>query len=63
MCDGGYFCKRKAITAKPNQGDTANVCPEGHYCPKNTGEPNRCPIGTLNNRKGKFNYFLFSILR
>lgn len=30
----------------------ANVCPEGHYCPAQTQNPEACPAGTFNNRTG-----------
>lgn len=49
-CSAGYFCRRNAKSSHPNQGEDANVCPEGHYCLNGTGEPYKCPIGTLSNQ-------------
>ena len=53
-CSERYFCRRNATSATPNQGDNANVCPIGSYCPKDTGEPRMCPKGTFNNLTGTF---------
>lgn len=52
-CAAGYFCRRNATLATPDQGEDANICPVGHYCPKGTGEPNNCPLGTFGNDTGK----------
>lgn len=54
QCAAGYFCRRNATTASPNQGEDANLCPIGHYCPKGTGEPNNCPLGTFGNDTGLY---------
>lgn len=53
-CNERYFCRRNARTADPKQGNDANICPVGHFCPAETGEPKRCPAGTFNNQTGKF---------
>lgn len=53
-CAAGYFCRRNATSATPDQGDDANVCPVGHYCPEGTGEPMNCPLGTFGNDTGLF---------
>ena len=53
-CAAGYFCRRDAVTATPNQGDDANICPVGHYCPEGTGEPTNCPLGTFGNDTGMY---------
>ena len=51
-CAAGYFCRRNATSATPKQGEDANICPVGHYCPDNTGEPFNCPKGTYGNDTG-----------
>lgn len=51
-CAAGYFCRRNATSATPNQGVDANICPVGHYCPSGTGEPTNCPKGTYGNDTG-----------
>ena len=51
-CAAGYFCRRNATTSTPDQGEDANICPVGHYCPQGTGEPNNCPLGTFGNDTG-----------
>ncbi len=33
-------------------GTDANVCPEGHFCPLGTEDPEPCPVGTYNNGTG-----------
>ena len=53
-CAAGYFCRRNATSATPDQGDDANICPVGHYCPEGTGEPMNCPLGTFGNDTGLF---------
>jgi len=53
QCDAGYYCKEKAISATPTDGTTGNQCPLGHYCPKGSGAPIACPIGTYLDEKGK----------
>lgn len=53
-CAAGYFCRHNATSATPDQGDDANICPVGHYCPEGTGEPVNCPLGTFGNDTGLF---------
>lgn len=53
-CAAGYFCRRNATSGTPNQGIDANICPVGHYCPKGTGEPFNCPLGTFGNDTGMY---------
>ncbi len=52
-CAERYFCRRNATSGTPNQGEDANICPQGHYCPAGTGEPSKCPAGTFSNQTGK----------
>ena len=47
-CHEGYYCLYGANSSTPNQGTTANVCPEGHYCPTGTVAPINCPRGAFN---------------
>ena len=55
LCAARYFCRRNATSGTPNQGEDANICPQGHYCPDGTGEPEKCPAGTFTNQTGKLN--------
>ena len=53
-CDPGHYCRSGAATNTPtasSKGD-AGVCPMGHWCGPQTGEPNDCPAGTFNNGTG-----------
>lgn len=43
------------MSATPNQGSDANVCPQGRYCVEGTDEPELCPAGTFSNAFGKLN--------
>ena len=52
LCAAGYFCKQYANISAPDQGADANICPEGHYCPEGTADPQPCPKGTYNNGTG-----------
>ena len=52
LCTIGYFCRQKANSSSPRQGDDANICPKGRYCPEGSGEPLLCPIGTFNSLTG-----------
>ncbi|RUS80256.1 hypothetical protein EGW08_011985, partial [Elysia chlorotica] len=52
LCDSGYFCKQHANISAPDQGDDANICPIGHFCPVGTSAPLPCPKGTFNNGTG-----------
>ncbi|KAI0228985.1 hypothetical protein LSAT2_020568 [Lamellibrachia satsuma] len=48
-CSAGYYCKQGGRTATPVQGQYADPCPVGHYCPEQTAEPIKCPVGTFSN--------------
>ena len=41
-----YFCRQGATSSTPSQGDDADECPAGHYCPQQTSEPQKCPLGS-----------------
>lgn len=57
-CSAGYYCHIGAIEPNPDAaeldvsievaGTTSKYgpCPEGHYCPKGTAYPFKCPPGT-----------------
>ncbi|XP_064629299.1 uncharacterized protein LOC135488586 [Lineus longissimus] len=51
-CSPGYYCRSGAKLATPRQGDDADLCPVGHYCPEKTVEPVPCPPSTYANRTG-----------
>ena len=40
------------VTATPNQGSDADVCPAGYYCEEGSAEPTACPSGTYSNTTG-----------
>ena len=41
----GYFCLTGARSATPSQGQDANECPNGFYCPIGSAQPLSCPPG------------------
>lgn len=49
VCRAGYFCRHSAESATPSASAHSGPCPEGHYCPAGTGEPEKCPRGTFSN--------------
>lgn len=48
-CGAGYYCRTGAKTAAPMQNSDAYECPVGHYCPEQSTEPTKCPVGTYSN--------------
>ncbi|KAK2153849.1 hypothetical protein LSH36_283g03025, partial [Paralvinella palmiformis] len=46
LCTEGYYCRQYASSATPSQGQDADQCPAGFYCPEGTAEPLKCPLGT-----------------
>ncbi|CAM4612397.1 unnamed protein product [Lepidochelys kempii] len=51
-CWEGYYCAQGSDRPNPEarlQGQ-AGPCPPGHYCPKGTAVPKRCPVGTFSTR-------------
>jgi len=50
-----YFCRRGAKEATPNDGDDANICPIGFYCPELTVSPKPCPPGSYGTQAGRQN--------
>ncbi len=68
-----FFCRRSAIEGTPDQGEDANECPVGYFCPEGTAEPEQCPPGTYSDQvmlasedectnctKGKVSLVIFS---
>ena len=55
LCPAGFFCRRSASSTAPSQGEDADRCPLGFYCPEGTQEPRACPAGTLSNSLGLVN--------
>ena len=51
-CSAGYFCKSGAKTATPREGENANICPIGFYCPTKTENPIGCTYGTIGLKEG-----------
>jgi hypothetical protein len=52
QCDGGYYCKRGAVSATPSSDDsTGGRCTVGHYCPRGSDSPLACPSGTYMERR------------
>ena len=51
-CEGGYYCKSGASQARPTDGITGDICPNGTYCPRGIDAPQNCPIGTFLNSTG-----------
>ena len=47
-----FYCRQNASSATPNQGQDADTCPSGHYCPTGTAEPEKCPPGTFSSATG-----------
>ena len=44
-----FYCREYASSGTPDQGDQADECPTGHFCPTGSAEPEKCPAGTFNN--------------
>ncbi|XP_038634721.1 multiple epidermal growth factor-like domains protein 6 [Scyliorhinus canicula] len=49
LCAPGFYCKERAKSTRPVDGETGDLCPEGHYCPEGTAIPLRCGDGYYNN--------------
>ncbi|KAM4652057.1 LOW QUALITY PROTEIN: uncharacterized protein O3C94_014393 [Discoglossus pictus] len=46
-CDAGYYCTVGAFRPNPQDGETGNLCPPGHFCSRGTSSPSPCPPGTF----------------
>ncbi|CDJ50229.1 hypothetical protein, conserved [Eimeria brunetti] len=51
-CDAGFICYGGALTARPTDKTTGEMCPKSHYCPRGTTNSRVCPIGTYGPTKG-----------
>ena len=51
-CDEGFVCYGAAVTARPMDSVTGDLCPKGHFCPEGTTNTRICPIGTFGPTKG-----------
>lgn len=51
-CEAGHYCTSGAKEAKPTDGVTGDICPNGTYCPRGSDAPKNCPIGTFLNSTG-----------
>ncbi|XP_026190235.1 uncharacterized protein LOC113146601 [Cyclospora cayetanensis] len=51
-CDEGFVCYGAAVTGRPLEGSTGEICPKGRYCPRGTTNSRVCPIGTYGPTKG-----------
>jgi len=49
----GYYCVSGATSSTPGQGDMADICPPGSFCPSGTVTPTSCPPGTYNPSTGR----------
>ncbi|KAM6987470.1 uncharacterized protein LKV04_010315 [Tautogolabrus adspersus] len=52
VCDTGYYCSGGAVSSRPSDGVTGDICPLGHYCPMGSLSPVLCPDGTHSNTTG-----------
>ena len=51
-CHPGYYCTGRAISSRPKDTETGDVCPCGHYCPEGSPFPEPCPDGYYSNTTG-----------
>jgi len=51
-CNERYYCSGGASSASPNNDTTGGLCPPGHYCPRKTATPKKCPPGTFSSASG-----------
>ena len=42
------------MSATPAQGADADICPEGHFCPEGTAEPEQCLPGYYSANTGLY---------
>lgn len=46
VCRPGWYCKGRATTPMPLDGETGNICPAGYECPNGTDIFKNCTPGT-----------------
>uniref|UniRef100_W5M2P7 Tyrosine-protein kinase ephrin type A/B receptor-like domain-containing protein n=1 Tax=Lepisosteus oculatus TaxID=7918 RepID=W5M2P7_LEPOC len=52
LCKEGFYCKERARSATPADGQTGGLCPVGSFCPAGSAAPSPCPTGTFSNSTG-----------
>ncbi|PIK35709.1 hypothetical protein BSL78_27465 [Apostichopus japonicus] len=52
LCAEGFYCKQFANISTPDQGNDANICPPGYFCPEGTDNSRPCPKGTFSDGLG-----------
>ncbi|XP_028320851.1 uncharacterized protein LOC114474630 [Gouania willdenowi] len=52
MCDKGFYCSGGAVSNRPTDGVTGDICSVGHYCLMGSSSPVICPDGTFSNSTG-----------
>ncbi|KAL8432734.1 hypothetical protein Efla_004403 [Eimeria flavescens] len=52
ICEPGFICYEGAVTPKPTDGITGDMCPPGGYCPSGAEEVTPCQAGFYNSRAG-----------
>ena len=48
-CKAGYYCSGGASTSQPlspSSAGSGDLCTTGHYCPKGSTQPLKCPLGS-----------------
>lgn len=43
----GYFCSSGSSEPSPVSETYGDVCPVGHFCPRGSGSPTPCPVGSF----------------
>lgn len=43
----GYFCSSGSSEPSPVSKTYGDVCPVGHFCPRGSGSPTPCPVGSF----------------
>lgn len=43
----GYFCSLGSSEPSPVSKHYGDVCPMGHFCPRGSGSPRPCPVGSF----------------
>nr|XP_057935999.1 SCO-spondin isoform X4 [Doryrhamphus excisus] len=52
LCYTGFYCSGGAVSPKPLDGITGDICPVGHHCPMGSASPTLCPDGMSTNTTG-----------
>ena len=49
QCKAGYYCSGGSSTSQPlspSSAGSGDLCTTGHYCPKGSIQPQKCPLGS-----------------